>query len=49
MAKDNVPFHSVVFPATLLGIGQKYVMVKHIMATGIIVFQYINKTKIMIT
>ncbi|XP_077292079.1 methionyl-tRNA synthetase 1 [Arctopsyche grandis] len=37
MAKDNVPFHSVVFPATLLGVGQKHVMVKHIMAT-----EYLN-------
>ena len=34
MAKDNVPFHSVVFPATLLGTGDPYTLVNHLMATG---------------
>ena len=40
MAKDNVPFHSVVFPATLLGSESstcKWTMVKHLMAT-----EYLN-------
>jgi len=40
MAKDNVPFHSVVFPATLIGSESKTVkwtMVKHLMAT-----EYLN-------
>ena len=26
--QDNVPFHSVVFPATLLGTGDKWIKVK---------------------
>lgn len=34
MAKDNVPFHAVMFPATLLGINRGHTMVSHIMATG---------------
>lgn len=34
MAKDNVPFHAILFPACLLAANQGNVMVKHIMATG---------------
>lgn len=34
MAKDNVPFHSVMFPATLLAIDKGYLLVNSIMATG---------------
>lgn len=37
MAKDNVPFHSVMFPAVLLGTEKKYTTVSHIMAT-----EYLN-------
>jgi len=37
MAKDNVPFHSIMFPATLLGADEGYVTVSHIMATGMII------------
>lgn len=37
MAKDNVPFHSVMFPATLIGINAGYTLVSHIMAT-----EYLN-------
>lgn len=37
MAKDNVPFHSVVLPSMLLGMKQKYTKVTHIMAT-----EYLN-------
>lgn len=37
MAKDNVPFHSVLFPSTLLGVDQGYTTVKHVMAT-----EYLN-------
>ncbi|XP_063238111.1 methionine--tRNA ligase, cytoplasmic isoform X2 [Bacillus rossius redtenbacheri] len=37
MAKDNVPFHSVMFPATLLGADQGYTTVSHLMAT-----EYLN-------
>jgi methionyl-tRNA synthetase len=33
MAKDNVPFHSVMFPATLLAIDKGYKLVDSIMAT----------------
>jgi methionyl-tRNA synthetase len=37
MAKDNVPFHSVVFPSTLLGTGEKWTMVNRLMST-----EYLN-------
>ncbi|XP_065221713.1 methionine--tRNA ligase, cytoplasmic isoform X2 [Planococcus citri] len=37
MAKDNVPFHSVMFPATLLAVGENYQLVNHIFAT-----EYLN-------
>lgn len=37
MAKDNVPFHSVMFPACLLGTGEKYAMLKSLFAT-----EYLN-------
>jgi len=34
MAKDNVPFHSVVFPCCLLGTDDQYTIVNHLNATG---------------
>jgi methionyl-tRNA synthetase len=37
MAKDNVPFHAVMFPACLLGTNRGYTTVSHIMAT-----EYLN-------
>ncbi|KAG0721471.1 Methionine--tRNA ligase, cytoplasmic [Chionoecetes opilio] len=37
MAKDNVPFHSVVFPSTLLGTDEKWTQVTHLIAT-----EYLN-------
>lgn len=37
MAKDNVPFHSVVFPSTLLGTGDNWTKVTHLIAT-----EYLN-------
>ncbi|XP_065838708.1 methionine--tRNA ligase, cytoplasmic-like [Oscarella lobularis] len=37
MAKDNVPFHSVVFPCSLLGTGDNYTLVNHLSAT-----EYLN-------
>ncbi|VEN61377.1 unnamed protein product [Callosobruchus maculatus] len=37
MAKDNVPFHGVLFPAMLLGANKGYTTVSHLMAT-----EYLN-------
>lgn len=37
MAKDNVPFHSVVFPCSLLGAQDNYTLVNHLIAT-----EYLN-------
>ena len=34
MAKDNVPFHSIMFPATLMAADQGYILVNHLMAIG---------------
>jgi len=37
MGKDNVPFHTVIFPASLLGSGQPWTMMKNISVT-----EYLN-------
>ncbi|KAM3134227.1 hypothetical protein pb186bvf_013647 [Paramecium bursaria] len=37
MGKDNVPFHTVIFPSTLLGTGQNYTLLHHISTT-----EYLN-------
>ena len=37
MGKDNVPFHTVIFPATLLGTGQSWTMMRNISVT-----EYLN-------
>ncbi|KAL4234118.1 hypothetical protein ACF0H5_005771 [Mactra antiquata] len=37
LGKDNVPFHSVIFPATLLGTENKWTVVNHMSAT-----EYLN-------
>ena len=37
MGKDNVPFHTVIFPATLLGTGKPWTMMKSISVT-----EYLN-------
>ena len=34
MAKDNVPFHTVVFPCSLLGAEDNYTLLNHISSTG---------------
>ena len=34
LGKDNVPFHSVIFPACLLGADDGYSVVNHMIATG---------------
>jgi methionyl-tRNA synthetase len=33
MAKDNIPFHTILFPATMIGTGEKWTMLHHIDAT----------------
>nr|XP_003702412.1 PREDICTED: methionine--tRNA ligase, cytoplasmic [Megachile rotundata]XP_012138592.1 PREDICTED: methionine--tRNA ligase, cytoplasmic [Megachile rotundata] len=37
MAKDNVPFHAIMFPAYLLAANDGYILMKHLMAT-----EYLN-------
>lgn len=37
MAKDNIPFHTVIFPASLLGSGKNWTMLHHINST-----EYLN-------
>lgn len=34
MAKDNVPFHAIVFPSCLLAADAGYTLVKHLLSTG---------------
>jgi len=43
MAKDNVPFHSVIFPCSLLGTAQPWTVVKHLCAT-----EYLNFSALML-
>ncbi|KAI8902889.1 tRNA synthetases class I (M)-domain-containing protein [Globomyces pollinis-pini] len=33
MGKDNVPFHTVIFPSTLLGTGEKWTLLHHLSTT----------------
>ena len=33
MGKDNVPFHTIVFPSSLLGSGDEWTMLTHLSAT----------------
>lgn len=37
MGKDNVPFHTVIFPSTLMGTGLDYTLLKTISTT-----EYLN-------
>lgn len=37
MGKDNVPFHTIIFPATQLGTGQKWTQMRNISVT-----EYLN-------
>ncbi|XP_013788881.1 methionine--tRNA ligase, cytoplasmic-like [Limulus polyphemus] len=37
MAKDNVPFHSIIFPASIIGTKEKFTMVNHLIAV-----EYLN-------
>ena len=34
MGKDTIPFHTVIFPCTLLGAGSNYTLLNHISSTG---------------
>jgi len=34
MGKDNVPFHTVVFPCSLMGTGDNYTLLHHVSTTG---------------
>jgi methionyl-tRNA synthetase len=34
MGKDNIPFHTVIFPASLLGTGKEWTLLHHVSTTG---------------
>ena len=36
MAKDNVPFHTVIFPCSLIGTDDNYTLLNNISATGML-------------
>ena len=42
MAKDNVPFHTVIFPCSLIGTNDNYTLLNHISATGMVTECYIR-------
>ena len=39
MGKDNVPFHTTVFPATLIGTGERWVLAFHINSTEYLTYE----------
>ena len=39
MGKDNVPFHTVIFPATLLGTAQPWTLMKGISVTEYLTYE----------
>jgi methionyl-tRNA synthetase len=41
MGKDNVPFHTVIFPSTLLGTKEPWTLLHHLSTTG----KYLNVAK----
>ena len=45
MAKDNVPFHSVVFPCTMLGTNKNWTMVNRLMSTEYLNYEDANFSK----
>lgn len=45
MAKDNVPFHSIIFPACELGAEDGYTMVGHLSATGM---RFLNSWSVLV-
>ena len=34
MGKDNIPFHTVIFPASLIGTGRDWTLLHHVSTTG---------------
>ena len=42
MAKDNVPFHSIIFPSCLLGTGDDFTLVNHLSGIGVQIFNFLN-------
>jgi len=34
MGKDNVPFHTVIFPSSLIGTGEEWTLVHNLSTTG---------------
>jgi len=45
MGKDNIPFHTVIFPCSEIGTGDNYTLLNRLSTTGKHVYIYINKTK----
>lgn len=39
MGKDNVTFHSIIFPSSLIGTGEKYTKVKHLSTTEYLTYE----------
>ena len=49
MGKDNIPFHTVVFPSTLIGTEEKWHMLKTISSTEYLNYEDIKISKAVIT
>ena len=42
MAKDNIPFHTIIFPATLIGAGEGYTLVNSVSSVGMIEYNIVK-------
>ncbi|KAI7952127.1 hypothetical protein MJO28_007811 [Puccinia striiformis f. sp. tritici] len=45
MGKDNVPFHTILFPAYLMGTGQEWTMLNHISTTEYLQYENVKFSK----
>ncbi|MBW0498721.1 hypothetical protein O181_038436 [Austropuccinia psidii MF-1] len=45
MGKDNVPFHTILFPAYLIGTGQEWTMLNHISTTEYLQYENVKFSK----
>ncbi|KAI8459062.1 tRNA synthetases class I (M)-domain-containing protein [Phakopsora pachyrhizi] len=45
MGKDNVPFHTILFPASLMGSGQEWTMLNHISTTEYLQYENVKFSK----
>lgn len=45
MGKDNIPFHTVIFPQTLIGTGENWTLLHHVSTTEYLNYEDIKFSK----